>query len=181
MNRGYTRGYYLAKIEDLRKVRPDIAITSDIIVGFPGEKDADFEETLDLVESVRFDNLYTFKYSDRPNVPASRFSNKVQEMVKRQRLARLLEVQNEITLKKNQSLVGTIQEVLVEGVSKKGNGQVTGHTPCNKIVNFSDSQARVGQLVPVKIVEASSHSLLGDPVEGCVEWSSKKGGILHAA
>ena len=181
MNRGYTRGYYLARIKDLRKVRPNIAITSDIIVGFPGEKDADFEETLDVVESVRFDNLYTFKYSDRPNVPASRFSNKVQEMVKRQRLARLLEVQNEITLEKNQSLVGTIQEVLVEGVSKKGNGQVTGHTPCDKIVNFSDSQARVGQLVPVKIVEASSHSLLGDPVEGCVEWSSKKGGILHAA
>jgi len=180
MNRGYTRDYYLARIEELREVRPDIAITSDIIVGFPGEKEADFEQTLDLVGTVGFDNLYTFKYSDRPNVPAVRFPNKVDEIMKRQRLARLLELQNEITLKKNRSLVGTIQEVLVEGVSKKGNGQVTGHTPCNRIVNFSDSRARVGQLVPVKVAEASSHSLLGEPVECCGEWSSKKGGILNA-
>ncbi len=181
MNRGYTRDYYLARIEELREVRPDIAITSDIIVGFPGEKEADFDQTLDLVGKVAFDNLYTFKYSDRPDVPAVRFPNKVGEIMKRRRLARLLELQNEITLKKNRSLVGTIQEVLVEGVSKKGNGQVTGHTPCNRIVNFSDSRVRVGQLVPVKVAEASSHSLLGEPVECCGEWSRKKGGILNAA
>ncbi|NVM57986.1 MAG: tRNA (N6-isopentenyl adenosine(37)-C2)-methylthiotransferase MiaB [Desulfobacterales bacterium] len=180
MNRGYTRDKYLGRVEKLRKARPDIAITSDIIVGFPGEKTIDFEDTLNLVESVAFDNLYTFKYSDRPNAPASRFSNKVPEDINNERFVMLVELQTKITLEKDRSLLGTIQEVLVEGLSKKNDDQVTGRTPCNKIVNFSDSSTRVGKLVPVKVVEAFSHSLLGDPVKWRRQYSGKKGGILHA-
>jgi tRNA-2-methylthio-N6-dimethylallyladenosine synthase len=181
MNRGYTRDDYLVGIEKLRKVRPDIAVTSDVIVGFPGEEEVDFEETLSLVQSVGFDNLYTFKYSDRPNTPASRFSHKVGEAVKGERLARLLRLQARMTLDKHRSLVGSIQEVLVEGSSKKMDHQMTGRTPCNKVVNFSDGTACVGQLVPVRILEAFSHSLLGSPVRHSRQYSGNKGGILHAA
>jgi len=181
MNRGYRRGNYLARIEKLRKAQPNIAITSDIIVGFPGEGKTDFEETLNLVESVGFDNLYIFKYSNRKNTPAFRFSDKVQEAVKGERFARLLELQSKITLDKNRALVGTVQEVLIEGLSKKGYDQVTGHTPCNKTVNFSDERLRVGQLVHVNIADAFSHSLLGAPSECCGKLPGEKGGILHAA
>lgn len=181
MNRGYARDYYLERVEKLRKICPDIAVTSDIIVGFPGEQDIDFEDTLELVKSIRFDKLFTFKYCDRINVPASRFSNKVSEAVKNERFARLLEVQTKITLKKNLSMVGTIQEVLVEGSSKKSNKQLTGRTRCNKVVNFAHVTARVGEIVPVKIVEAFSHSLLGHPMGGLTHYADKKRGILHAA
>jgi tRNA-2-methylthio-N6-dimethylallyladenosine synthase len=133
------------------------------------------------VKSIRFDKLFTFKYCDRINVPASRFSNKVSEAVKNERFARLLEVQTKITLKKNLSMVGTIQEILVEGSSKKSNEQLTGRTRCNKVVNFAHVSARVGEIVPVKIVEAFSHSLLGHPMGGLTHYADKKGGILHAA
>jgi len=181
MNRGYTRDFYLAKIEGLRNGWPDIAITSDIIVGFPGESALDFKETLDLVKRVEFDNLYSFKYSDRPDVPASRFSKKVEEIEKSERLARLQEDQLAITLKKHQSLVGTSQEILVEGLSKKSNNQATGHTPCNKTVNFSDGTAEVGHVVPVKIIKAFAHSLLGESQRCYGSLMDKKGGMLHAA
>jgi tRNA-2-methylthio-N6-dimethylallyladenosine synthase len=181
MNRGYTRRDYLVGIEKLRKVRPDVAITSDVIVGFPGEEEADFEETLSLVQSVGFDNLYTFKYSDRANTPASRFSHKIGEAVKGGRLARLLRLQARMTLDKHRSMVGSIQEVLVEGPSKKMDHQMSGRTPCNKVVNFSNGTACVGQLVPVRILEAFSHSLLGSPVRHSGQYSGNKGGILHAA
>ncbi|NVM22363.1 MAG: tRNA (N6-isopentenyl adenosine(37)-C2)-methylthiotransferase MiaB [Desulfobacterales bacterium] len=181
MNRGYTRDCYLKKVEKLRKVRPSIALTSDIIAGFPGEETTDFEDTVKLISSVGFDNLFIFKYSDRKNVPASRFANKVSGALKGERFARLLNVQAKITLQKNLSLVGTVQEILVEGLSKKGDDQLTGHTPCNKIVNFVDRTALVGDLVPVKIVEAFSHSLLGCPISGLERHYDKNGGIMHAA
>ena len=181
MNRGYTRDYYLARIEKLRQARPEIALTSDIIVGFPGEEEKDFDETLSLVKAVGFDNLYTFKYSDRPKTLAARFSPKVSDAVKRERFARLLALQSQMTLDKHRSLLGTIQEVLVEGTSKKMGHQMTGRTPCNKVVNFSDGTARVGHLVSVEIVDAFSHSLLGSPVTDSRPHSGHKGGILHAA
>lgn len=181
MNRGYTKGAYLRKVDALRAVRPHIGITSDIIVGFPGEKRKDFEETLDLVTSVQFDNLFVFKYSDRIDVPASTFSQKVDEQEKKERLAEVLEIQSQMTLDKHRSLIGSCQEVLVEGLSKKGDGQLTGHTPCNKIVNFVNDKVGTGVIVPVKIVEAFSHSLLGE-FNGCFdERARKKGGVLHAA
>jgi tRNA-2-methylthio-N6-dimethylallyladenosine synthase len=181
MNRGYTKKAYLKKVEALRKVRPHIGITTDIIVGFPGERTRDFEDTLDLVRSVQFDNLFAFKYSDRPDVPSSRFSPKVDEEEKKVRLAEVLEIQSQITLGKYRSFVGTCQDVMVEGLSKRGDGQLTGHTPCNKIVNFVHDGVGMGHIVPVKIVEAFSHSLLGEVQESCEDRSRKKGGILHAA
>ena len=185
MNRGYTRDLYVKKVARLRNARPGIAITSDIIVGFPGEETVDFEATVDLVREVGFDGLFLFKYSDRPNVPAARFSNKVPEAVKGERFSTLLEVQRGFTLRKNKALVGTIQEVLVEGPSKKSPNQLTGRTLCNKIINLKDStnsMARVGQILPVRIVEAFSHSLLGHPVgKGHGEYSGENGGMSYAA
>jgi len=181
MNRGYTRSYCLSRIERLREVQPDMAITSDIIVGFPGEEEANFQQTSDLVASVGFDNLYSFKYSDRPYTRARRFGSKVEEAVKRERLSELLELQGKITSEKYRSLVGTVQEVLVEGASKKRVDQMTGRTPCDKVVNFSDKTARAGQIVPINIVEALSHSLLGRPVKSVRQDSGKKGGMMHAA
>jgi len=151
-------------------------------VGFPGEEPPDFEDTLDLVKSVRFDNLFSFKYSDRRDVPASRFSNKVEEAEKKVRLARLLELQSSITSEKNKCLIGTTQMVLVEGLSKMGIDQITGHTPCNRIVNISECQVDIGQTIPVKIMDAFSHSLLGESSSmSCGKRSRKEGGALHAA
>jgi len=181
MNRGYTRDYYLSRVKSLREIRSDVAITSDIIIGFPGEEEADFQETVSLVELVRFDNLYTFKYSDRPGTPARKFGNKVDDMVKGERFARLLELQTKITLEKYRSLVGTVQEVLVESPSKRKGNQMAGRTPCNKVVNVADTKVPVGQIVPVHIVQAFSHSLLGSLERYGSQDCGSKGGILHAA
>ena len=186
MNRSYGRDFYLKKIERLRQVKPDISITSDIMVGFPGEETADFEDTLDLVRQVRFDSLFMFKYSDRPNVPAVKFSNKVPDAVIGERFTSLFELQSGFTRKKNKALIGTVQEVLVDGHSKRTPGQLMGRTPCNRIVNFphdGDRVIGVGQMLPVEIVEAFSHSLLGQRVtevrqEGAV---GAHGGMSHAA
>jgi tRNA-2-methylthio-N6-dimethylallyladenosine synthase len=185
MNRGYTRDFYLEKVARLRDVKPDISITSDIIVGFPGEQDTDFEATLDLVNQVGFDSLFMFKYSDRPNVPAVRFSDKVPAAVSAERFSTLFEVQTGVTLEKNEALVGTTQEVLVDGPSKRSPEQLTGRTLCNRVVNIEnncDSEIRVGQILPVRIIEAFSHSLLGHPVgRGDRKDAGKNGGLLNAA
>jgi len=185
MNRAYSRDFYLKKVERLRQVRPDISITSDIIVGFPGEKTVDFENTLDLVRQVGFDSLFMFKYSDRPNVPAVRFSNKVPDGVAGERFTTLFGLQSGFTLKKNKALIGTIQEILVDGHSKRTPDQLMGRTPCNRVVNFpddGDSVVAVGQLLPVEIVEAFSHSLLGQRVaEVKGEGAGERGGMSYAA
>lgn len=168
MNRGYTGRFYLDRVAALRKIRPDMAITSDVIVGFPGEQEVDFQQTVDLVREVGFDGLFMFKYSDRPQAPAARYSGKVPQAVRGERLSFLLDVQNAFTLKKNKALLGTTQNVLVEGLSKKSHLQLTGRTPCNKVVNIlncGDAVSRAGLILPVRIVEAYSHSLLGDLVE----------------
>jgi tRNA-2-methylthio-N6-dimethylallyladenosine synthase len=185
MNRGYTRDFYLEKVAGLRNLRPDIAITTDIIVGFPGEDGVDFEATVGLVRQVGFDSLFLFKYSDRANVPAAKFSNKVPEAVKAERFSTLLGVQSQFTIKNNEILVGTTQEVLVEGPSKKSSNQLTGRTSCNKVVNFvygTDDMVSVGRILPVRIVEALSHSLLGHAVgKDHAEYPGKNGGMSHAA
>jgi tRNA-2-methylthio-N6-dimethylallyladenosine synthase len=185
MNRGYGRNFYLDKVAGLRQVQPDISITSDMIVGFPGEERRDFEATLDLVQQVEFDSLFMFKYSDRPNVPAARFSNKVPDAVINERFAALVALQSGFTRKKNKALVGTTQEVLVDGLGKRSPEQLSGRTPCNKIVNFPDStdgMVRAGQILPIRIVEAFSHSLLGRYVAGEYgEGSGENGGLSHAA
>jgi tRNA-2-methylthio-N6-dimethylallyladenosine synthase len=185
MNRGYTRDFYLEKVAKLRGVQPDISITSDIIVGFPGEQNADFQATLDLVQQVGFDSLFMFKYSDRPNVPAASYADKVPDVVSGDRFNSLFEIQTSVTLKKNEALVGTTQEILVDGPSKKSPDQLTGRTACNRVVNFSNgghSRVEVGQILLVKIVEAFSHSLLGHPVgEGHRKDAGENGGLSHAA
>ncbi len=188
MNRKYTRRIYLEKVDNLRQISPEIAITSDIIVGFPGETDQDFEATLKLVEQIRFDGLFAFIYSDRPNVSAARFSNKVSENEKKERLQILLNLQEKYTLQKNQAKVGKIETVLVDGLSKKqvarnscendlNNSldhqffQWAGRTSANKIVNFCQNNGYkkkpgnlAGMLIDVKIEKALAHSLWGKPV-----------------
>lgn len=178
MNRKYTRDAYLEKIEKLRKVCPDIAITTDIIVGFPGETRADFEETLSLIREVAYDGLFAFMYSDRPNAPAARFKEKIPENEKAERLQQVLSLQESRTLEKNQSLLHSLQEVLVEGVSPKMNTaegipemapQWTGRTPGHKIVHFSEPEpvpasGAIGRLRTIRIEKAFLHSLWGRPV-----------------
>jgi tRNA-2-methylthio-N6-dimethylallyladenosine synthase len=174
MNRKYTRELYLKKIERLRKALPGIAITSDVIVGFPGETEDDFAATLDLVKKVEFDGLFTFAYSDRKNAPAAGFSDKISGSEKNERLKKLLELQEHYTVKKNRALVGSIESVLVEGLSKKQDTEGceddsagfhwSGRTSANKIVNFTDENPLAGKIISVKIEKAFSHSLRGIPV-----------------
>ncbi|MBW2604496.1 MAG: tRNA (N6-isopentenyl adenosine(37)-C2)-methylthiotransferase MiaB [Deltaproteobacteria bacterium] len=179
MNRKYTREIYLEKVDKLRNTCPDIAITSDIIVGFPGETMTDFQETLDLIGTVEFDGLFAFKYSDRPNASAARFPDKIPEDEKKKRLKQVLDFQDQITTRKNKTLNDSIQSVLVEGFSKKQNqinqqnssqgAQWSGRTSTNKIVNFynsddtdSSNENVMGRLVNVRILQTFSHSLWGE-------------------
>jgi tRNA-2-methylthio-N6-dimethylallyladenosine synthase len=161
MHRGYTKASYLAKIERLREACPSIAVTADVMVGFPGEGENDFEETLDLMQKVRFDDLFSFKYSPRKGTRAAQFKEKVEEKVKQERLSILQGIQKEVTLQKNQQLEGRVEEVLVEGPSKQSTQDVTGRTRSNRTVNFEGDQSLVGRLVPVTIVKAYAHSLRG--------------------
>ena len=178
MNRKYTRDMYLEKIARLRDACPDIAITSDIIVGFPGETPEDFEDTLSLIRQVAYDGLFAFMYSDRPNAPAAHFSEKISEAEKAKRLQQVLGLQETITLEKNQSLVHSVQVVLVEGVSQRMNTpeasheatpQWYGRTPGHKIVHFPEPErlsasGNIGRLKTIRIEKAFSHSLWGRPV-----------------
>jgi tRNA-2-methylthio-N6-dimethylallyladenosine synthase len=166
MNRGYKAADYLAKINRLREICPEIALTSDIIVGFPGETDNDFGQTMDLLEKVRFENLFSFRYSDRPNASAAFFEDKIDPEIAGRRLVELQEYQAGITLGKNLAEVGLIREVLVEGCSKASNGQMTGRTTQNRIVNFDAPQWTLGKIIKVKITTAYSHSLGGDIILG---------------
>jgi tRNA-2-methylthio-N6-dimethylallyladenosine synthase len=174
MNRRYTRTHYMQLVAALREARPGIAITSDVMVGFPGETHEDFLDTLELIEKVRFDNLYSFKYSDRKGTAAAEMKEKVPEEEKRRRLSELQALQNSITMKKNQALVGSETEVLVEGRSKKG-GDLSGRTPTNYVVNFPGPGDLVGRLVRVVVREAKAHSLYAEAgkivSEPCVQGS----------
>lgn len=161
MNRGYSREDYLALVERIRRTVPGIALTTDIIVGFPGETDEDFEETLSLVEQVRYDSAFTFIYSPREGTPAARFPDQVPEEVKKERIYRLIELQNKISAEQIQSLVGTEQEVLVEGTDEQG---LVGRTRTNRQVHFAGSPDLVGNLVIVEITEAGTWTLRGKAV-----------------
>jgi len=161
MNRGYSRERYMELVHKLREVRPGIAITSDVIVGFPGESDEDFDLTLDLIRKIEFDSIYSFKYSDRKGTPAAALGGKVPEETKSARLFTLQTLQKQITLKKNKLLEGKEVEVLVEGPSKKG-GQFTGRTETNKIVNFYSDNNIIGRFVKVRIKCAFANSLRGE-------------------
>jgi tRNA-2-methylthio-N6-dimethylallyladenosine synthase len=162
MNRAYTRDEYLAKVERLRRVCPSIGITSDVIVGFPGETEADFEETLTLMEEVRFDDLFSFNYSDRPMTAALRLEGKISPEVKAQRLARLQVLQNEHGIARNRMLLNAEEEVLVEGISKKDPRRVTGKTRSNKTVIAEGGEELTGRMVSVRISSVTAHTLHGD-------------------
>jgi tRNA-2-methylthio-N6-dimethylallyladenosine synthase len=161
MKRGYTREEYIERIAELREVKPDIAITSDVMVGFPGESKADFEMTIDLIERMQFDGLFSFKYSDRKGTLADKMGHKVGETEKASRLSILQGLQKQITLKKNKNLEGKRMDVLIEGYSKR-EGQLKGRTESNKIVNFICDTDKIGTLVNVVIKHGFLNSLQGE-------------------
>ncbi len=161
MNRKYTIEKYLDRVASLRKVRPDISLTTDIIVGFPGETDEDFQATLQLLDRVRYHGAFSFKYSDRPQTKAIAFDDKVEEQVKSERLRILQERQNDICLQRNREYEGSVQLVMVEGESKNAAGQWSGRTMSNIIVNFDSPALSPGREVHVKITEGLLHSLRG--------------------
>lgn len=163
MRRKYTRERFIELTDKLREVLPDIAITSDVMVGFPGESEQNFERTLDLVKRVQFDSLFSFKYSDRRGTFAAKMLPKVSEAEKSARLHALQTLQRQITLRKNRALEGRVLEVLVEGPSKKG-GQLSGRTGSNKTVNFTIDNNNLGYLAKVKIKHAFLNSLRGNIV-----------------
>jgi len=162
MGRGYTREQYLAKIKKLKGLIPNISITADVMVGFPGEKEEDFIQTLELMQEVEFDALFSFKYSPRKGTKAAHWEDDVPPEVKQRRLETLQELQREITLRKNKELEGEIKEVLVEGRSKNSPQEVMGRTRCNRIVNFPGGYELVGRLVKVRIREGLPNSLRGE-------------------
>lgn len=161
MNRKYTKEGYLALVERLRDTVPDIAITTDIIVGFPGETEDDFEETLDLVRKVGFDSAFTFLYSIRKGTPAEKYTEQVPEDVKHERFNRLVDMVNRISAEKNSALVGQVTEVLAEGKSKTNPALLAGRTGGHKLVNFTADQDVTGQMVKVLITDSTTFSLTG--------------------
>ncbi len=164
MNRGYTRERYLEIVARLQQVCPEIRLSSDIIVGFPGETEADFAETMSLLEEVRYADIYSFIYSPRSGTAAADLADDTPARIKQEQFNRMLELQQEITRQIWEADVGTVQEVLVEGESKMGEGQLFGRSTWNRIVNFSGPVALAGTLVPVKITKAYRNSLLGELV-----------------
>lgn len=162
MNRRYTRERYLQLVEEIRTAIPHIALTTDIIVGFPGETEEEYEETLSLVEAVRFDAAFTFAYSPRGGTPAAKMREQVPEEVSKERLYRLIELQNRISLERNQELIGSEQELLVEGPSKNDPDKLTGRTRGNKLVHFVGPKDLAGQIVTVRITDAQTWNLFGE-------------------
>ena len=163
MHRGYTREKFLGIVEKLRRARPGIGITTDIIVGFPGETDEDFEQTLSLCRDVEFENAYIFKYSPRRDTPAAEMADQVPVKIREERNHRLLDLVNEIAARKYDVFIGRQVEILVEGPSKKNPARYTGRTRCNRIVLFDGSPRHHGQLMDVNITRTGSFTLYGDP------------------
>jgi len=161
MNRGYTREHYLEQVDILRRYVPDCAITTDLIVGFPGETEADFLSTLEIVEQVSYDAAFTFLYSQRSGTPAAKMPGQIGSEVKKERFQRLLEVQNKQSLRHNQQLIGKTVEVLVEGKSKTNPDVLSGRTRGGKTVNFTGEGVLAGDLLLVEISEAKTWSLSG--------------------
>ncbi|KPL06759.1 hypothetical protein AMJ71_09365 [candidate division TA06 bacterium SM1_40] len=153
MNRQYTAEHYRALTEELREQVPGIAITTDIIVGFPGETDDDFRKTLEMVNETRFDYAYMFRYSPRPGTPAASFESEVPERVRGERLKQLIELQNGIIRQRNAELVGEEVEVLVEGASHQSDEELIGRTRTNKVVVFGGSRDLIGNFVDVRVAE----------------------------
>ncbi|WP_457574673.1 tRNA (N6-isopentenyl adenosine(37)-C2)-methylthiotransferase MiaB [Desulfolithobacter sp.] len=160
MNRKYTRELYLERVAALRSFRPDIALTTDVIVGFPGESETDFEQTMDLLREVRYHGSFSFKYSDRPGTRSSTFADKVPEEVKKERLARFQQLQDQISLERNREYIGKTVALMVESIGTQG---IQGRTTTNHVVHCpSRPGLQPGETVPVHIVQAGKHSLKGE-------------------
>jgi tRNA-2-methylthio-N6-dimethylallyladenosine synthase len=160
MKRGYTRAQFLDKIRRLRQARPDLALSSDFIIGFPGETEEDFEQTMALIEEARCDAAYSFIYSPRPGTPAANLRDTVPLAVKQQRLDRLQARIRQLGEEFARKLVGSTQTVLVERTARR-EGQLSGKTPCNRPLNFDGPESLIGQFVAVQVTEALTNSLRG--------------------
>jgi len=165
MKRGHKCEDYLEIIRKIKQVRPEISLSSDFIIGFPGETDEQFQETMDLIDEVGYDQSFSFIYSPRPGTPAADMTDNVAVEVKKQRLQRLQERINSFTMDISKNMVGTVQSVLIEGKSKKNPLQLTGRTENNRVVNFTAHPRLIGQFVDVHITEALPNSLRGRLVE----------------
>lgn len=163
MHRGYTRERFLGIVSKLRAVKPNIGLTTDIIVGFPGETEEDFEQTMSLAREVEFDNAYIFKYSPRKDTPAAEMADQVPLELREERHARLLTQVNELADKRYQDFLNRQVQVLVEGPSRRNAARLQGRTRCNKIVVFEGSDRHIGQLMDLKIERVGSFTLYGDP------------------
>ena len=164
MKRGYTAMEYKSTIRKLRAIRPDMAMSSDFIVGFPGETEEDFQKMMKLIHDVRFDNSFSFIFSPRPGTPAANLADDTPHDVKLRRLQELQAVINRNILEISQERVGTVQRLLVEGLSKRDGNELMGRTECNRVVNFPGHERLIGQLIDVKITEARTYTLRGEVV-----------------
>ncbi len=166
MVREYTREEYVAKLDYVRQMCPDVSLSTDIIVGYPGETEADFAETMSLLEYAQYDFIYSFEYSPRPDTPALklRLRDDVPAETKHRRLLELQALEREIGVRRLGRFVGRVGEVLVEGESRAGGGQLCGRLPGNQMVNFEGPSSLIGTLQPVEIVEMRAHSLIGRAV-----------------
>ena len=164
MKRGYTAMEYKSTIRKLRAIRPELAMSSDFIVGFPGETEEDFQKMMKLIADVRFDNSFSFIFSPRPGTPAANLPDDTPHEVKLRRLQELQAVINHNIKEISEERVGTVQRLLVEGVSKRDGSELMGRTECNRVVNFPGNQRLIGQLIDVKITEAKAYTLRGEVV-----------------
>jgi tRNA-2-methylthio-N6-dimethylallyladenosine synthase len=164
MKRGYTALEYKSIIRKLRQVRPDISLSSDFIVGFPGETEADFRATIKLIEDVGFDTSFSFVYSQRPGTPAADLPDDTPQAEKLSRLSELQKTIEANAMRISQSMVGTVQRVLVDGFSKKNNQVLSGRTDNNRVINFLGAERLIGEMVDVRVFEALPHSLRGEVV-----------------
>ena len=169
MNRKYDREKYINHIEAVRKICPNIVVTTDFIVGFPGETEDDFKYTMDLIETVRFDSAFTFIFSPRPGTPAAEYDEQIPEETKHERFNRMIDRLNAITLEKNKLYIGRIEKVLVENLSKTNKGMLSGRTEGGKLVNFKGADkaidSQIGQIVKVKINDVNTFSFIGELIE----------------
>ena len=167
MRRGYTREEYSERILRLRERCPEVALSTDIIVGFPGETDAEFAQTLELLERLEYDEIYSFAYSPRPQtVSAKLYADDIPQNIKKERLTRVQALQRDISLNKNRRCIGSFEEILVDGPSRLKNGQLMGRSRGNRIVNIAGPADLVGRLVPVRITGATATSLIAEVLSG---------------
>ena len=162
MNRKYNRDQYMELVDRIREIVPEITISSDIMVGFPGETEEDFLDTLDLIERVRYDSAFTFLYSPRKGTPAAEDPDQIPEEIKHDRFNRMVDLINRISAEKNAAMEGRVEDVLVEGASKNSADALSGRTDGFKLVNFRGDRSLIGQIVPVRITKGKTFSLEGE-------------------